>query len=83
MAKTPFNAQLDGTVPFTVPAGKHAVFNASTSVNGSQLKIGSFVMFAAPTGQNSCGPFVATSNQQINSNGGGNTFFISGFLYDN
>ena len=84
MAVTPFNARVsgNGSTTYTVPAGKHAVFRASTQNNPAQMLIGGVSAWASTTSDyGTAGPFVATSGQVVSAASA--DCFISGFLYDN
>lgn len=83
MAKTPFNSVVDtGAGQFTVPAGKHAVFNASCHNGSMTLTVNGAYAFGVSTGTPwSGGPLVATSGQVVKTAAGAG--FISGFVYDN
>lgn len=91
MARTAFRATVTNTTPFTIPAGKTAIFKAfsgvvkigEVTVNGvviCQVKAGGAQPDAGPITANA-GDVLSTAN--VSPADGGSLYTVVGFLYDN
>ncbi|WP_406858478.1 hypothetical protein ABEG18_12960 [Alsobacter sp. KACC 23698] len=83
MARTVLNKNIGYTTPYTIPAGKYAVFKAFPVANGSgsAVAIGGVMVGLVPS--DGLGPLTATAGDTLT--GGGEFtagYGISGFLYD-